>query len=62
MEKKFDKVLYNNTFNSKSYDRLNIMVQKGKKEVIKAHAVQKGESLNSFVNRAINETMEKDKA
>lgn len=60
MEKKFDKVSYNNTFNLKSYDRLNIMVQKGKKEIIKSHADKKGESLNSFVNRAITETMERE--
>ena len=32
------------------------------REAIKAHAESRGETLNGFVNRAINETMEKDKA
>lgn len=48
-------------WNAKTYDNLTIRVPKGKKEQIQAHADTKGESLNGFVNRAINETMERDK-
>ena len=33
---------------------------KGKKEALKAHAEKNGETLNSFINRAINETMKRD--
>ena len=33
---------------------------KGKKELVKAHAVNKGESVNAFINRAIDETMERE--
>lgn len=33
---------------------------KGQKDVAKAHAEAQGESLNAFINRAINETMERD--
>ena len=51
-----------NRYVSKNYDRLNIMVPKGKREQLKNHAESQGESLNGFVNRAINETMERDKA
>jgi predicted HicB family RNase H-like nuclease len=47
-------------YNSKAYDRLEIRVPKGKKEILQAHAKTKGESLNGFVTRAINETMERD--
>ena len=44
-----------------NYDRIELTVKpKGKKEDIKAHAEQNGETLNSFINRAINETMERD--
>lgn len=44
-----------------NYDRVELTVKpKGKKEDIKAHAEQNGETLNSFINRAINETMERD--
>lgn len=43
-----------------NYDELKIRVPKGKKDIIKAHASEQGESLNGFVNRAIDETMERD--
>jgi len=51
----------NNRYNEKAYDRINIAVPKGKKEVIQAHATDKGESVNAFIGRAIDETMERDK-
>ena len=43
-----------------NYNEIKVRVQKGKKEVIKAHASEQGESLNGFINRAIDETMERD--
>lgn len=58
--KKFDKVAYNNTFNGKNYDRINLVVPKGKKEEIKAFAEANGESTNAFINRAIAEAMQRD--
>ncbi len=42
-------------------ERMNIRVPKGKKDVIKAHADAMGESINGFVNRAIEEAIKKDK-
>ena len=45
-----------------NYDRINLTVQKGQKDTIKAHAEAQGESLNAFINRAITETMERDTA
>lgn len=39
---------------------VRIRVPKGQKAVIKAHADKNGESMNQFVIRAINETMERD--
>ena len=45
----------------KAYDRLEIKVKKGRKDELKAHADECGESLNGFVNRAMNETMERDR-
>ena len=44
----------------KAYDRLEIKVKKGCKEELKTYAAQRGESLNGFVNRAIQETIERD--
>ncbi len=44
-----------------NYDRVELTVKpKGKKDEIKAHAEKHGESLNSFINRAIDETIQKD--
>ncbi len=44
-----------------NYDRIELTVKpKGKKEDIKAHAEKNRETLNSFINRAIDETMERD--
>ena len=50
-----------NTWIAKTYDRINLTVAKGKKDAIQAHADSKGESVNGFINRAIDETMERDK-
>ena len=41
-------------------DECKVRVPKGKKSEIQAHAEAKGESLNGFVARAIDETMERD--
>lgn len=45
-----------------NYDRMELTVPKGQKEAIKAHAEAQGESVNGFINRAIDETMERDSA
>lgn len=50
----------NNRYNSKAYDRINIAVPKGDKDKIKSHAEKNGESLNGFVNRAIDETIQRE--
>lgn len=42
-------------------DEIKIRAPKGKKDIIKAHAESKGESVNAFINRAIDETMEREK-
>ena len=45
-----------------NYDVYQIRMPKGKKDIIKAHAESHGESVNGFINRAIDETMDRDKA
>lgn len=47
-------------YNAKTYDEIKIRVPKGQKDLIQAHAEAQGESTNSFINRAISETMERD--
>lgn len=46
-----------NKWIEKAYDRINLTVPKGQKEVIKAHAEAQGESVNGFINRAIEQAM-----
>lgn len=51
-----------NKWNEKAYDRINLTVSKGKKDKIKEHAESRGESVNGFINRAIDETIKNDKS
>lgn len=52
---------WNDENQKKLYDRIQLVVHKGRKEIIKAHAESRGESVNGFINRAIDHTMEQDK-
>lgn len=54
------KTAYQNEFIKQAYDRINLTVPKGEKEKIKAHADSMGESVNSFIGRAIENQMERD--
>ena len=52
-----------NKWIAKAYDRINLTVEKGKREIIKAHAAQKdGGSVNAFINRAIDNQIAQDNA
>ena len=42
------------------YDRIEVKAPKGKKAAIQAHAEAHGESVNGFINRAIDQTMSRD--
>jgi len=48
-----------NRYNAKAYDRVNLTMPKGKKEQVQDFAATTGESVNGFINRAIDETMER---
>ena len=51
---------YQNKWQSENCDRINLVVKKGEKERLKAHARGRGESLNAFIVRAIREALERD--
>ena len=51
---------YRNAWIAEKLDRVNLTMPKGKKDTVKAHAEAQGESLNAFINRAIDEAMERD--
>ncbi len=50
----------NEKYNAKAYDQVKLLVKKGERERLKAHASKQGESLNGFINRAIKETIDRD--
>ena len=47
-------------YNSANYEQILVRVNRGEKEVLSAHALSQGESLNAFANRALHEAMERD--
>lgn len=44
-------------YNKKTYDRIEIVVHKGKKQAIKEFAQKQGKSTNRFINDAIEKAM-----
>lgn len=50
----------NKNWDSKNLDRISIALPKGSKDDLKAYAESQGESVNSFIKRAITEVTEMD--
>ena len=50
-----------NKYMAANYDRINLTVPKGKKDTIQAHAETQGESVNGFINRAIDHQISQDR-
>ena len=44
------------------FDEIRARIPKGRKAEVQAHAEQMGESVNAFINRAIDNQMEQDNA
>ena len=49
-----------NKYMKSNYDRVYLVMPRGKKDIIQAHAAQQGESVNAYINRAIDEAMQRD--
>lgn len=49
-----------NKYIAKAYDRINLTVPKGKKDTIQAHAEAQGQSVNAYINTAIDEKMSRE--
>ncbi len=43
-----------------NYDDIKVRTAKGKRALIQEHAERQGESVNAFINRAIDETMQRE--
>lgn len=50
-----------NKWTAENRDRISLLVPKGEKELIKKFAEKYGESLNAYINRAIQEQISRDK-
>ena len=57
MQEKFNQIEYQNEYNKEKYDRISLMVPKGRKEIIKAYAKAKGQSVNEFINIVVEEKL-----
>ena len=55
------KTQYKNTWQKENVDRVNLTMPKGRKDEIKAHAEAQGESVNGFINRAIDNQISQDR-
>lgn len=51
---------YRNKWISEKLDRVNLTMPKGKKEIIQAQATKQGQSVNAYINAAIDEKMTRD--
>ena len=49
-------------YEDKAYDKVLVRFPKGKKDIIKAHTEAHSESVNGFINRAIDEAIERDES
>lgn len=47
-------------YNAKAYDEIKVRVNKGRKAEIQSYVEARGESVNGFINRAIDHEMERD--
>lgn len=49
-----------NKYVKNNYDRINVTFPKGQKEILKNHVLSTGESVNAFIVRSVNETLQRD--
>ena len=48
-------------YNKKAYDRIDLVVKKGQREIIKNYAASQGKSLNRFILDAVEKEMNLNK-
>lgn len=51
-----------NKYVKNNYDRINVTFPKGQKEIIMLAATAAGESVNSYIKKAVDQRMERDNA
>lgn len=56
----FDKTEYQRNYRKEKLKRVSLELPKEKYEEVKEHSQGRSESVNGFIKRAINETIERD--
>ena len=51
----------NARYEAETVERISLVLPKGKKAIIKNHVAARGESVNGFINAAVDEKLERDK-
>lgn len=46
-----------NRYNTKAYDRIQLVIPKGRKQDVEAHAKRKGQSVNGLINALLRADM-----
>lgn len=59
-KEEFNQIKYQNEFNKVKYDRVEVVMKKGEKAVIKEIAKAAGQSVSEYINQAIKERMERE--
>ena len=54
----FDQIKYQNEYNKEKYDRLTLVMPKGKKDKVKQRADKLNKSVNGYINDVIDADME----
>lgn len=54
------RIAANKRYSDKAYDRINIAIPKGRKKIIRQAAERAGQSVNAYVQQAIQERMQRE--
>ena len=57
-KKEFNQIEYQNKYIKEKYDREGLTMPKGKKEIIKARALEEGMSINEYINALIDKDIQ----
>lgn len=49
----FNQFAYQNQYNREKYDRVNLTMPKGQKEIVRKQAKKRGQSVNEYINALI---------
>ncbi len=50
----FDQIKYNNEYKKNNYDRITVLMPKGKKEQLQKYCISRGISVSGLINELIN--------